>query len=204
MTSIGGSEPKYKFLTVTLSLPPSLCASSSRTSSSPRKSRLISSRTTAKDTQESLREKWELICQRWGMKIVRELVYIQNSVLEEHDIGCNDQHDSKSINESNVNQPNHTDSSTIVVDGCEAFKVKDQLVITNLIDQNGNDMAKLDNENGRNESSMDSYDSMKEIPSSIAQNTGIEPGDIIHAVYGMKNPKLGLLFGIMRDSATFQ
>ena len=45
-------------------------------------------------------------------------------------------------------------------------------MITNLIDQNGNDMAKLDNKNARNENSVDSYDSMKEIHSSFAQNTG--------------------------------
>ena len=164
------------------------------------------------DKKDSPRETWESICQKWGMIIVRELIYTQNSVLEEHDIRCIDHqhvHDNNSINESsNHGQLSHISSSSIIIDGCEAFKVKDQLVIANLIDQNGNKLTKLDDENInlKNECSMDSYkrDCLEEIPSSIAQKIGLEPGDVIYAAYGMKNPKLGLLYRIMKHAPTFQ
>lgn len=188
--SSSSSEPNYKLFTVTLSLP-SISA--------------ISSNTTAKNKKDSHMESWESICQKWGMNIARELVYVQNSVLEEHDLRCIEQHGHHSHSNR---KPNHNSSSSIIVDGCEALKIKDQLVISNLIDQNGNKLAKLDDENGSRQSkrSMDSYKygRFDEIPFSTAQNVGIEPGDVIYAVYSMKNPTLGLLYRIMKHSETFQ
>ncbi len=185
---------EYLFLTVTLALPQS-----------------TPSTVTEGNTTSNLRTKWKSVCQKWGMNIVRELVYVQNSILEENDNASsarsgfcmneesNTTHNSDRRSNANEKEPNKNQNAskhpldTIIVDGCEAFRVKDQLVITDFIDSGAGETQ---------------HQHCKTIAtskaSSVAQKAGLRPGDIIHAVYGMKNPKLGLLFGIMRDSITFQ
>ncbi len=65
-------------------------------------------------------------------------------------------------------------SDKLIIDGREVSKNKDELIIS------------------------------KVILASCADSVGLREGDVIDAVYGMKSPNLGLLFGIMRDSSTFQ
>lgn len=133
------------------------------------------------DKGKRLKNQWDLICRHWGMLIVRELVYIQNTILEE-DLSLEERQHITSTNNAKkqlgeLDQSggvNTSKNNNIVIDGCEATKVRDHLVVSEIV------------------------------PSTPAQKAGILPGDIIHAIYGMNNPKLPLLFGIMRDSTTFQ
>ena len=189
------TEPKakQKFFSVTLSLP--VPQSSQQKSTANLQS---------KQDPSTIKGNWKSVCQKWGMNIVRELVYVQNSILEENKDGSTEKH------ESHRSQVNELSSSTIIVDGCEAFKVKDRLMVTALLDQRSGKVISDNDEEDDNEHTQcgiigtDDCDKMKDMSSSVAKRAGIKPGDIIHAVYGMKNPKLELLFGILRDSITFQ
>ncbi len=153
--------------------------------------------------RELMKQKWDEICQKWGITIVREMVFLQNSVFLEDDdsdeengdgdYGMGNEEGKENRDGSRIDMSNNcgnentaarigrnptrkklsSPSPSIIIDGCEATKVKDQLVVSDIIQAQ-------------------------------SKNFDIRPGDIIHAIYGMTNPKLGLLFGIMRDSSTFQ
>ena len=182
------SKAKHQFFTITLSLP-----QSSQTLHTP----------SSQGDTNSTKQQWRAVCNKWGMNIIRELVYVQDSILEESYTDDGRNNENGRIDDNRQNDPsskvNDLNSSIIMVDGCQAYKVKDRLIVADLIDQTGNVII------GPVDADANTEEATNELThSSIAKSAGIQPGDEIHAVYGMKNPKLGLLFGIMRDSITFQ
>lgn len=201
------SEPQYNIFTVTLSLPQDserILSWNSNNSPIRRQHKigqnhhdeLVNKEKYRNDTK-GLKRQWGSICDKWGMIVVRELVYIQNTILDDDLMLSSDTRSDASLdntekqnqNGSNIlgiqqNSPSpfQNKDNIIIIDGCEAKKVRDQLVVSEVIQRPDDVNTSF----------------------TAAQNAGIQPGDIIHAIYGMKNPKLALLFGIMRDSVTFQ
>lgn len=147
------------FITVTLSA--SVSASPIPSISSGRKS-------TSSSKRELLRMQWEETCMKWGLVVRRELTYVQDLYA---DIAPESKHEQNLVA---VNNSSNEDSERIKINGYDAIKKKDELIISTIYE------------------------------SSYAHSAGICEGDVVSAVYGMKDPNLGLLFGIMRDSMTFQ
>jgi hypothetical protein len=181
-SSLSPSSLNYTLFTVTLSLPSQADKICNRN-----------------NKKQSKKKEWEYICKQWGMVIARELVFRQNEMIEDDDLfeeEIKGEKDSSS-NGINVNSsvpieksPSSEDkNNTIVIDGCTAVKVRDELIVTDLIIE----PPSADNTSSNQSQSL-----------SAAQNAGIQRGDIIFAIYGMQNPAFALLHGIMRDSVTFQ
>jgi hypothetical protein len=149
------------FITVTLSAAADDTDTATDTATDPIKD----SNGPLKSKRDLLRMQWEQTCFKWGFVVVRQLTYVQKTFSDVMNVP-----DDSSTNATS----NDTRSSKIIINGCEALKDKDELVISKLIRP------------------------------SPAHSAGVQEDDIIHAVYGMKDPNLSLLFGIMRDSMTFQ
>ena len=258
-SSTKSDSKNYKVFSVTLTLPPNsiatekVDATTEAGTKSENECKLDNSNNKYNnqcyDKKSELKRQWDSICRKWGMIVVRELVYIQNTILEDdllltekngrqqqqqsgthfvpssmngdtvisrnnnqdncYSSNSNDKeqnlshtrhldknhiHTSSTVNFTTSRPTANTSSNHITVDGCEATKVKDQLVVSEIIMPQDADAHHSSTTTTRNPNKS----------SSAAYNAGIQTGDIIHAIYGMKNPKLGLLFGIMRDSITFQ
>ncbi len=179
-SSLSSPSFNYKLFSVTLSLPSrgdNVCNRNSK--------------------KESKKQEWESICKQWGLIISRELVFRSDDIFDEE---INSERESRSngnsVNSANSSkQPVETSPSsadqntTIVIDGCIAVKVRDELIVSELIIEPPSADGSSNNESP---------------PFSAAQNAGIQCGDIIHAIYGMQNPAFALLYGIMRDAVTFE
>lgn len=149
------------YITVTLSVSPTSTSTTTSTHAP-------SSTSDHGSKRELLRIEWEETCLKWGLVVVRQLTYIQNTfsdIVQESDPGNQD-------TKANIIRTGESDK--LIINGIEASKEKDELVISRIMQP------------------------------SYAHSAGIHEGDVIDAVYGMKSPNLGLLFGIMRDSLTFQ
>lgn len=196
---IGGGG---SFVTLTLTLPPSQTYAGTDNSNGINNSNgnIENSKSSYKLQKQQLKQQFDSTCQKWGMIVVRELVYVQSTIFEHCD-GNNEGNDDVDANADKK-------SNSIVIDGCEAIKMKDQLVVSQVVSlQQQQQQQQQEEHNNEQKEEIDlgsSAGSSSSLLSSPAQIAGIQPGDIIHAIYGMANPKLGLLFGIMRDSITFQ
>lgn len=120
-------------------------------------------------TRRQLRLQWEQTCAKWGFIVERNITYVKplTGVL------CDDIPTSFMLKqESTIDE-----SADVRIQSQECKKLKDELVISKVIDEHDGQM------NG-------SEDLME--------------GDIIYSIYGMQDPPLSLLYGIMRDSNSFQ
>ena len=141
---------------------------------------LINTSTSIQMTKrDKIRREWEETCLKWGFVVVRQLTYIQKTcadIMPEGDADRDINHKPIKQEEAEAKQSSESQSqsqSTIIVNGYPATKEKDELLV-----------------------------SMVQ-PRSTADVAGLVKGDAIHSVYGMKDPTLSLLFGIMRDSTKF-
>ncbi len=141
---------------------------------------------------ERLRKEWEATCQKWGFVVVRQLTYEQSafSANAQSDKGNVKNQHQRNEEDSSLNRKelqNHSSpsfgttstsssaqSSVIYVNGAEARQIKDELLVS------------------------------KVFRPSVAHSAGLLEGDRINAVYGMLGPNLKLLFGIMKNSNTFE
>lgn len=125
-----------------------------------------------------LKMQWDESCLKWGFIVVRQLTFVHNTysdILQPKPEGGTSMAlgTTQGREEEMNNNNNNVNGSSIIVNGHVALKEKDEIVVTYVI------------------------------PNSPAYEAGMVQGDVIHAVYGMKDPTLSLLFGIMRDSARF-
>jgi len=134
--------------------------------------------------RDKIRREWEETCLKWGFVVVRQLTYIQKTCADilpgggDADRDPIKQEDEKESSQSqsvprSQSQAQAQAQSTIIVNGYPATKQKDELLVSTVQ------------------------------PRSTADEAGLVKGDVIHSVYGMKDPTLSLLFGIMRDSTKF-
>ena len=133
--------------------------------------------------RNKLRREWEETCLKWGFVVLRQLTFVQNTFLDIMPSANSERGHAAAVpslsfkkeeeEEGKYPSSDLKSQSTIVVNGCPATKEKDELIVSCI--QHG----------------------------SPAHEGGMMKGDIIDSVYGMKDPTLSLLFGIMRDSARF-
>lgn len=138
--------------------------------------------------REQLQREWDETCKKWGFVVVRQLTYEQNTFSNfGKALASNDATSSASATVSNntcqtadstvttsARENVRNNAPVIMLNGIEALQIRDELVVSSVI------------------------------RSSPAHSAGIRESDTIDALYGMKSPSLSLLFGIMRDSNTFQ
>lgn len=122
-----------------------------------------------------LKMEWEQACLKWGFVVVRQLTYVQNTLSDILPPKTDQETPIEAgiVTETQEEPISNISGMSIVVNGQIALKEKDEIVVTHVF------------------------------PNSPAYEAGIVQGDVVHAVYGMKDPTLGLLFGIMRDSSRF-
>ncbi len=131
----------------------------------------------------SHKNEWEQLCDEWGMVINREIYVFENDPSITKDSNISPQMTETASTPNNNNNDNDEEEQYQVIETTleqqqtvSSSKRREFLVVSS-IHQN------------------------KFKPAALA---GLKVGDIIHSIYGMTNPQLNLLFGIMRDSNSFQ
>jgi hypothetical protein len=120
-----------------------------------------------------LKMQWEETCLKWGFVVVRQLTYVQNTFSDILPTKTNPESPRILGSAKKEEIGNNVSGLSIIVNGQVALQEKDEIIVTHVI------------------------------PNSPAHEAGMVEADVIHAVYGMKDPTLSLLFGIMRDSSRF-
>ena len=130
------------------------------------------------------KNEWEKLCEEWGMVINREIYVFEND-------------DPSITTDSNTLQRTETASLSNNNNNEEEEEEQQYQVIETTLEQ----QQTVSSSKRQEFLVVSSIHQNKFKPAALA---GLKVGDIIHSIYGMTNPKLNLLFGIMRDSNSFQ
>ena len=211
------------------------------------------------NSRKNLRKQWENICEKWGMTVVRELVYVQEAFWDEGEddeclagnlpiVSTEDQEQCRTTpdadeflevfnldddckNSDSAENRNKSDTNVVITSSRQDLEERSsgQETLYRVVGKKtiGGDckekqkisesLLKLKLDDGFAKRVKDQIVISKihprttafngiiaESPLSPAYIAHLKEGDVIHSIYGTTNPHLNLLFGIMRDSLTFQ
>ena len=166
---------------------------------------------------------WRSVCRRWGMKVVRELTYIQDLLCEDDDNNsCDGRSGVKEQRDGTFSGHKNAVSLTKPLDESSKAEYGEQHQHQHQQNKYGNNppTISVDGSHGTATQIKDQlvisqiYES--DINGSVNEGNNCEnyrspaidadlmSGDVIHAICGMTDVSLDFLFGIMRDCSSFK